>query len=794
VIPLSGVRPGTPPGWGWGRLATIAGVFGLLMGLAAVGSLWIKAAEPQTANILLIVTTSLALTGFFTAILGKLAELREKREKQIVEWRATVAKLLRETVHDRLPRLSELSDVVLGATETRYTRIGQAPYVERRVPDQRIRSLLGASGPPYPFIVIVGLETAGKSRTAIHAARKVFKNTDPTVIVPADGYALAELSRLNPEMPIRPMPALVWLDDLTAADLTPLSGTVLDSWSQRAFIVATTTRERWYQVQHSSGEVAAAARQAAEYATAVEIEFGLTLEEKTEACELYPEEIFDTSIAETLIGGEQLVAKYRAGQDTNPCGTALVQAAVDARRAGLSRPLTEQELKRLYKLNLRRIHINLMPDSACFENGLKWASEPVASQVALLRKNVSTAPVADWTALDYVVSADNGEHGHESRAVPLDVWDELIELVSEAEATDIGTMAYLRQHETQAFAALSKGSRGKDLAQASMAAFNLGVLLQTKLDDPTGARAAYQLAIESRHADSFPRAAVNLGTLLTKLDDPTGARAAFQLAINSQDSDQAPKAAFNLGLLLGRQGNQDEARAALQLAINSRHPDQAPEAAFALGLLLAEDHDPKGARAAYQLAFDSRHPNLAPKAALKLGPLLLKEGHLEGACVAYQLAVDSLDLDITLKDRVNKLLIDSRQPDHAMQAAVSLGVLLIKLGDPEGARAAYQLAIDSQDSDQAPIAAFNVGLMLEAEEDLEGARAAYQLSIDSGDVDHAPALEAGHHHPIVPFAAFHLGQLLEVKLGDPQRARAAYQLALDSGNVSARERLDRLCE
>ena len=47
---------------------------------------------------------------------------------------------------DNLPRLSQLSDDVLGATPTRYTMAGEAPYVPRPDHDAATRSLLAATG------------------------------------------------------------------------------------------------------------------------------------------------------------------------------------------------------------------------------------------------------------------------------------------------------------------------------------------------------------------------------------------------------------------------------------------------------------------------------------------------------------------------------------------------------------------------------------------------------------------------------------------------------------------------
>ena len=98
--------------------------------------------------------------------------------------------------------------------------------------------------------------------------------------------------------------------------------------------------------------------------------------------------------------------------------------------------------------------------------------------------------------------------------------------------------------------------------------------------------------------------------------DPVGAAAAFQLAIDSGHADEAPAAAFNLGVLREEQGDPAGAVAAYQLAIDSGHADQGRRRRTTWGWLLrAEQGDPAGAVAAFQVAIDSGHADQAPKAA-----------------------------------------------------------------------------------------------------------------------------------------------------------------------------------
>jgi TolA-binding protein len=96
----------------------------------------------------------------------------------------------------------------------------------------------------------------------------------------------------------------------------------------------------------------------------------------------------------------------------------------------------------------------------------------------------------------------------------------------------------------------------------------------------TGARAADR-AIDKDHPEEASEAN-NLGLQLAEQGDVAGARAAFQRAIDSGHADQAPMAAWNLGVLLAEQGDVAGARTAFQRAIDSGHAEWAPKAAASL--------------------------------------------------------------------------------------------------------------------------------------------------------------------------------------------------------------------
>ncbi|MET9020470.1 tetratricopeptide repeat protein, partial [Actinopolymorpha sp. NPDC004070] len=617
------------------------------------------------------------------------------------------------------PRLSELSEVVLGPTPTHYAHRGQAPYVRRPAADGRLAALLNSDGPPFPFVVVVGPSKAGKSRTVVEAVRSVLGGRDPGVFVPGSGEELADVLREEESLPRGRQPWVIWLDDVTAADLVHLSADTLDRADRHAMIVASMTDERWDQVLDSTGDVAATAKAALRRATKVPLDFELTVRERAEAEQLYPQLQINASIGEALIGGDQLVAKFRAGRDGEPAGYTIVQAAVDARRAGLNRPLTESELRGLYPLYLRRVRIDLDPTTALFEEGMAWATEPVASEVSLLSyvgagagapsgapaigsglgaglgSGLGSAgaglgsgvgargkPAAPETSdgalevLDYVVAVEEGRHGQEARPVFDAMWQELIAAVPPDDAFTIGIGASLRGNQSAAELAFRKVLDLDHADEAPRAANNLGLLLRER-GDVAGARAAFQKAIDSGHPDVMPRAANNLGALLRQQGDVSGARGAYQKAIDSGHTDVVPRAANDLGSLLRGQGDVAGARTAYQRAVDSGHTDVVPPAALNLGMLLKDQGDVAGAETAYERAMGSGNPQVVPVAALNLGSLLREQGDMAGARTAYQRAVDSGHAEVV------------------PVAALNLGSLLREQGDMAGARTAYQRAVDT---------------------------------------------------------------------------------------------------
>ena len=77
--------------------------------------------------------------------------------------------------------------------------------------------------------------------------------------------------------------------------------------------------------------------------------------------------------------------------------------------------------------------------------------------------------------------------------------------------------------------------------------FNLGLLLEWKVEDLPGAADAYRIAVDSGHPEHSPNAAVALGLMLEhRLGDLAGAAAAFERAITAEHPEHSAEAAEHL--------------------------------------------------------------------------------------------------------------------------------------------------------------------------------------------------------------------------------------------------------
>jgi tetratricopeptide (TPR) repeat protein len=694
---------------------------------------------------------------------------------QGVQWEQDIVRAVRRAVVgvDRAGRLPIVKRANLEARVN--PTVLSVPYIHRDE-EATLRAHLRARRP----VLLIGSSMVGKTRMAARVLKEEFGSWP--VFIPDSKTALADLDAKD----ISLRSSVIWLDDI---DRLIVEGGITDgSLRQLAAagnVIVGTIRARKYDEFRPSDQLQRPEWDVLSVFARVIISRYLTEREQEQLARAVDshdirERIRAVGLGEYVGAAGQIAEELKLGAaGANDLGYALVLAAANWRRCGMTRPVPTSVLTSLAASFLDQPGRARLADQAAFDNGLNWATRDINPSVSLLR------PAGDgsYTVYDYALDLIS----EQGIPIPAGNWDVII---TNAEASELVTIAFTAEvtyHRTetaiQAFRTAASSERPDVAPQATLF---LGLLLELH-EDVDGAKAAYQQAIDSGHADVAPEATVQMGELLERQGDVDGAKAAYQQAIGTGHPDTAPLAALRLGALLHRQGDVDGAKAAYQQAIGTGHPQTAPLAARNLGLLLQEQGDADGAKAAYQQAIDSQEPDAASGAALFLGMLLQEQGDVDGAKAAYQQATGI------------------RQSSAAPEAAFRLGTLLQRQGDVEGAKAAYQQAIDSERADVAPQAAFHLGMLL-FNRDKDGAKAAYQQAIDFGHPDTVPeaalwlgvllqverdtdgakaayrqAIGTGHPD-IAPRATRFLGVLLQEQ-GDVEGAKAAYQQAIDSGHA-----------
>ncbi len=563
------MRPsGTRKGWAIERW-----IFVLATG-AAILTAAVQISQKVKAPVWLFVTLY-AFAGL-VAIAAAWVALRQKRSEDERAWEQEVTSLLAlgPGRGGRLPRVSEVSPYELGVSRSTYAPDDahrNDPYVDREV-DGRLREAIRGREPP--FVIVVGDSKAGKSRTLYEAV--LAELPQAPLIVPAGTEAIGKLFSLDPPLDLSPAPAVLWLDDLDEAGLGALTPGLLDRLGREVVVVASMTSQRRARIANSEGDIGRAARVALNRAKEVHLDAELTDEERAEAKARYPDERFDHGIGEPLVAVDRLTAKFYAGRTDSPVGHALVLAAIDWRRAGLGRPILDSELRRLYPEYLPSIRAGLEASDELYEEGFKWACDPLASHVALLEKMTLRTKERGYVAFDYLVALLDGQEEHRRRNIPPFLWGFAADSLPEEEATAVATTAYLRGERGGAERILRTLMVRSSVASA-WAAYHLGVMLSGE-GDTEAAKAAYQKAIDSGHHDWAPRAEFNLGVTLAGEGDTEGAKAAYQKAIDSGHHDTAPKAALYVGMVLEVEGDTEGAEDAYRRAIDSGHRDVVPVA------------------------------------------------------------------------------------------------------------------------------------------------------------------------------------------------------------------------
>lgn len=592
------------------------------------------------------------------------------------------------------------------------------PYIHRDEEDA-IRSHLAGGRP----VLLIGSSMVGKTKMAARIIAEEF--TSWPVAIPDSSTALADLNRQNVTL----RGSVIWLDDIDRLiGAGGITDGALRQLSAAGNILVGTIRAHAYDAFRPSDRLRLPEWDVLSVFEHIFISRDLSEREKALLVAAVDdpdirERIETVGLGEYVGAAGQIAEALKLGAAGTDClGYALVLAAADWRRCGMTRPIPASALTPLAMPHLDHRGQTRLANHDAFSAGMAWATNEINPHVSLLVPAGTDLYFVYDYALDLISAQDI--------PIPESSWLVIMDYADVFELGIIGFTAH-SYHNTQiAIHAWRKVASSGHRYVAPWIAINLGALLSGQ-GDIEGAKDAYRKAINSGHPDAVPKVMYNLGVLLSDQGDIEGAKDAYRKTIDSGHPQMTPMAIFNLGVLLSKQGDIEGAKDAYRKAIDSGDGDIAPRAASNLGLLLERHGDIEGAIEAYRKAIDSGHPEMTPKVGVSLGPLLSDQGDIEGAIDAYRKAIDSADDDI------------------AAEAAVSLGLLLSDQGDIEGAIDVYRKTTDSGHPDAAPAAAHNLGVLLSNQGDIEGAKDAYRKAIDSG------------HAKIAPWAAEKLKVLLK---------------------------------
>lgn len=596
-----------------------------------------------------------------------------------------------------------------GLEATVHQAVLPIPYISRDT-EEIIRQHLQEGLP----VLLIGTSMIGKTMMAVRVVTSHFG--DIPVIIPDSKAALAELDAAD----LSPQGCVIWLDDLNnligTDGITPGS---LQHLANAGNIIIGTMRSAEYDRLRPTDQLRLPEWDVISRFERIFVERKLSpseqrrLEEAISDPEIR-ERIRTIGIGEYVGAAGQIAEALQLGAaGTGGFGYALVLAAADWRRCGLSRAIPAALLPELAAPYVEQRRLGHLPDPEEFRAGLAWAMRQINPNVSLLEPTGKDGYTIYDYALDLLTQQGN--------PIPAHTWAIVIEHADEAELVKVGFIAQATHHQSHiAIEALQKAVRSEQDNIVTPAAFGLGAVLSVH-GDKDMAKVMLQKAIDSEDKEAARLATVILAELLKAQGDVEGAKAMLQRAIDSGHAWATPTAALQLGALLQEKGDVRGAKAAFQRAIDTGNADVAPMGIRGLAQMLREEGDVEGAKAAFQQAIDSGHADATPLAAVHLSELLQEEGDVEGAEAAFQRAIDFGHADATPR------------------AAAVLGGLLATRGDIEQAKAALQRAIDSEDKEAAALATAILAQVLDAEGDVGGAKAVLQQAIDSGD-EHAAAL------------------------------------------------------
>lgn len=361
--------------------------------------------------------------------------------------------------------------------------LGAIPdYVERDI-DSRLQAELGAASLDGGFILLTGDSASGKTRTAFEATLR--RLPECAILSPSREADLRRLPELLP-LPARDEPAhfVLWLDNLEGylgSDL--LDVTLVDELVRfRRVVVIATMRDEQYMrfLPHSAEADLDTPGRSDRHFGAQVLNLAVTLhvprlwtdDEIQRARRRHDPRLVEAiahrerhGIAEYLVAGPQLLQEWRqaARVGGRPRGAALVAAAVDLARTGLSVHASPSTLEELHHDYLRSIGGELLRPEPLTES-LEWARAVRYGVSSLLLPGVGE------TLYPFSYLVDHAAYVPTTGVVPNPVWQAALNLAtSVSDYCDIASKAFADSRlDLAEIAWQSAAERGDPGAMASL--------------------------------------------------------------------------------------------------------------------------------------------------------------------------------------------------------------------------------------------------------------------------------------------------------------------------------------
>lgn len=315
-------------------------------------------------------------------------------------------------------------------------------YVSRDVVDDKLRRRLSAAG----FVLVTGPSAAGKSRSAYEAVQAAVPGHR---LIAPDGrkYLAAALDRLG-----RERRCVLWLDDLerfTGPDgLTRAAvGRVLEGRGHHRLIVATIRDGELERhapddagIDAAGRELRRGVREVLELAWRVEVRGAFGAAELARARDSGDPQIARAleqrggyGVTQYLAAAPRLLTAWRSGWENYPRGAALVAAAVDCRRAGLTGSIPRSLIEAVHNLYLSRLTSGT-GQVETLQAAWAWATTPPDGIfVPFLRRTGR----GDYIVFDYLIDAVQ-RHVTADDLIPRQVLSRALRHAGPAEAQSIG--------------------------------------------------------------------------------------------------------------------------------------------------------------------------------------------------------------------------------------------------------------------------------------------------------------------------------------------------------------------